>query len=90
LEYNHARCSLRQSRKVQSETLPVPTKLVCGAYRSAYFKLAIAAEDESVLPHVLDMLATQGRMKYLRYVFCLCVVCELPAAFFFVCVASYV
>jgi len=37
--------------------------------RSAFFKLALAAEDQTVLPHVLDMLATQGRMKYLRPLF---------------------
>jgi hypothetical protein len=35
--------------------------------RAAFFRLAIAAEDTSVLPAVLEMLTTQGRMKFLRY-----------------------
>jgi hypothetical protein len=34
--------------------------------RAAFFRLAIAAEDTSVLPAVLEMLTTQGRMKFLR------------------------
>lgn len=34
--------------------------------RAAWYRLVIAAEDEAVLPHVTDMLRSQGRMKYLR------------------------
>jgi leukotriene-A4 hydrolase len=34
--------------------------------RAAWFRLAISAEDLDVLPHVVDLLRTQGRMKYLR------------------------
>lgn len=32
----------------------------------SFFKLAIAAEDEEVLPHVISWLGQVGRMKYLR------------------------
>ena len=34
--------------------------------RAAWYRLAISAEDPSVLPHVVEMLRSQGRMKYLR------------------------
>lgn len=34
--------------------------------RCAWYKLAIDAGDESVYPGVVDMLSSQGRMKYLR------------------------
>jgi leukotriene-A4 hydrolase len=34
--------------------------------RAAWYKLAISAEEPSVLPQVADLLKTQGRMKYLR------------------------
>ena len=34
--------------------------------RAAWYRLAISAEDPDVLPHVADLLRTQGRMKYLR------------------------
>ncbi|KAG2443497.1 hypothetical protein HXX76_001850 [Chlamydomonas incerta] len=34
--------------------------------RFAFFKLAIPARDAQALPHVADMLKTQGRMKFLR------------------------
>lgn len=40
--------------------------MIC-LHRFALFKLAIAAEDESVLPAALEMLRSQGRMKYLRW-----------------------
>eukprot|EP00955_Chlamydomonas_euryale_P039333 351361-Chlamydomonas_euryale.AAC.1 len=33
---------------------------------AAWYKLALAAEEPKVLPHVVDMLKSQGRMKYLR------------------------
>eukprot|EP00983_Pelagomonas_calceolata_P127449 1161404-Pelagomonas_calceolata.AAC.1 len=59
-----------QMRKVTPVQMQVPSKwtvLAVIAGRSAFFKLALAAEDQTVLPHVLDMLATQGRMKYLSY-----------------------
>ncbi len=39
---------------------------VC-VHRAAFYKLAIPAEDTSVLPYIKDLLTTQGRMKFLRY-----------------------
>ncbi|GAX73644.1 hypothetical protein CEUSTIGMA_g1095.t1 [Chlamydomonas eustigma] len=37
--------------------------------RAAWYKLAISAEETSVLPQVSELLKTQGRMKYLRPLF---------------------
>jgi len=34
--------------------------------RFSWYRLAITAEDETVLPHVVALLKEQGRMKYLR------------------------
>lgn len=34
--------------------------------REAWYKLCISAEDEAILPLAVDLLSSQGRMKYLR------------------------
>ena len=46
-----------------SEILPTPSLTT---RRAAWYRLAISAEDASVLPHAVEMLRAQGRMKYLR------------------------
>eukprot|EP00798_Chlamydomonas_sp_ICE-L_P016616 gene16616-22859_t len=37
--------------------------------RCAFYRLAIPAEDEEVLPHAIDLVTKQGRMKFLRSIY---------------------
>lgn len=58
---------LRTKRCTQEKPLPLQSLCVVAAeVRCSYYKLGIQAGDQAVLPLCLDLLASQGRMKYLR------------------------
>ena len=51
----------------QENALPLQNLCVVAAeVRCSYYKLGIQSGDQAVLPLCLDLLASQGRMKYLR------------------------